>query len=40
MAWTLSSVMMKKLEAFETWLYRKMLEISWRDGITNDEGTH
>ena len=22
-AWTLSSVMMKKLEAFETWLYRK-----------------
>ena len=34
-AWTLSSVMMKKLEAFETWLYRKML--SWKDRITNDE---
>ena len=29
--------MMKKLEAFETWLYRKMLRISWTDRITNDE---
>ena len=29
--------MMKKLEAFETWLYRKMLRISWKDRITNDE---
>ena len=24
-AWTLSSVMFKKMEAFETWLSRKML---------------
>ena len=23
-AWTLTSVMIKKIEAFETWLYRKM----------------
>ena len=29
--------MMKKVEAFETWLYRKMLRISWKDRITNDE---
>ena len=36
-AWTLSSAMMKKLEAFETWLYRKMLRIPWKDRITNDE---
>ena len=36
-AWTLSSVMIKKLEAFETWLYRKMLRISWKDRITSDE---
>ena len=38
-AWTLSSVMLKKLEAFKTWLYiyRKMLRISWKDRITNDE---
>ena len=39
-AWTLSSVMMKKLEAFETWLYRKMLRISWKHRITNDEVYH
>ena len=36
-AWTLSSVMMEKLEAVETWLYRKILRISWKDRITNDE---
>ena len=30
-AWTLFSVMMKKLEAFEIWLCRKMLRISWKD---------
>ena len=34
-AWTLSSVLMKKREAFETWLYRKMLRISWKERITN-----
>ena len=27
----------KKLEAFETLLYRKLLRISWKDKITNDE---
>ena len=36
-AWTLSAVMMKKWEAFEILLYRKMLRISWKDRITNDE---
>ena len=36
-AWALSSVMIKILEAFETWLYRKKLRISWTDRITNDE---
>ena len=25
-AWTLSSVMMKQREAFETWIYRKKME--------------
>ena len=29
--------MMKKLEAFETWLYRKMLRTSWKDRIINDK---
>ena len=36
-AWTLSSVVMKTLEVFEIWLYRKMLRISWKDRISNDE---
>ena len=27
----------KKIEAFETWLYRRMLRISWRDIVTKEE---
>ena len=27
----------KKLDAFETWLYRRMLRISWKDMVTNEE---
>ena len=27
----------KKLEAFEMWCYRRMMTISWRDHITNQE---
>ena len=27
----------KKIEAFETWLYRRMLIISWKDRVTNEE---
>ena len=27
----------KKLEIFETWLYRIMLRISWKDMVTNEE---
>ena len=30
-------VMMKNLEAFETWLYKKMLRISGKNRVTNDE---
>ena len=29
--------MQKKLEAFETWLYRRMLRISWKDMVTNEK---
>ena len=29
--------MMKKMETFETWVYKNMLRISWKDRITNDE---
>ena len=27
----------KKLDAFETWHYRRMLRISWKDMVTNEE---
>ena len=37
-AWTISVVMQKKLDAFETWLYRRMLRIPWKDMATNEEG--
>ena len=33
----MSVAMQKKLEAFETWLYRRMLRISWKDMVTNEE---
>ena len=35
--WTISVAMQKKLDAFETWLYRRMLRISWKDMVTNEE---
>ena len=38
--WTISGVMLKKLGAFETWLYRRMLKISWKDKVTNEEVYH
>ena len=33
----ISVAMQKKIDAFETWLYRRMLRISWKDMITNGE---
>ena len=36
--WTISVAMKKKkLEVFETWLYRRMLRISWKDMVINEE---
>jgi len=35
--WTLRQVDRKKIEAFETWIWRRMEKISWRDKITNDD---
>ena len=29
--------MRKKIEAFETWTWRKMLKISWRDKVPNEQ---
>ena len=35
--WTISVAMQKKIDAFETRLYRRMLRISWNDMVTNEE---
>lgn len=36
-AWTLTDLLMKKLEAFEMWVYRRIMRVSWTDRITNEE---
>ena len=35
--WIISVAMQKKIDAFETWIYRRMLRISWKDMVTNEE---
>ncbi|CAG9827726.1 unnamed protein product [Diabrotica balteata] len=35
---TLNEDMYRKLEAFEIWLYRRILKIPWADPVTNEEG--
>ena len=34
--WTLTKATEKKLEAFEMWMYRRMLKISWTQHKTNE----
>ena len=36
-AWTIGKVDQKRLEAFETWCWRRMLKIKWTDKIRNEE---
>lgn len=36
-SWTLNEDMCRKLEAFEMWLYRRILRIPWTDRVTNEE---
>ena len=38
--WRLTKVTSDKLEAFEMWLYRRMLRISWKERKTNGEVLH
>ena len=38
--WILTKVTSDKLEAFEMWLYRRMLRISWKEHKTNGEVLH
>ena len=35
--WTLRKQNIKRLEAFEMWLWRRMLRIKWMDKISNKE---
>ena len=36
-SWTLDSAMENRLQAFEMWLYRRMLRVSWIQKVTNEE---
>ena len=38
--WTLTKVTSDKLEAFEMWLYRRMLRISWKEHKTDGQVLH
>ena len=35
--WTIGKAMCKRLSAFELWTYRRILKISWKDKITNED---
>ena len=35
--WTIGEAERKRLEAFEMWCYRRMMNIKWMDRITNEE---
>ena len=35
--WTLKAETLSKLQAFELWLYRRILKIPWTDKVTNEE---
>ena len=36
-SWTINRAIKGKLEAVEMWFYRRMLRVSWRDRVTNEE---
>lgn len=36
-AWTMMENLMKRVESFELWIYRRILRISWTEHITNEE---
>ena len=38
--WTWSETTLKKVDAFEQWCYRRILKISWKDKVKNDEVLH
>uniref|UniRef100_A0A8D8SN59 Craniofacial development protein 2 n=1 Tax=Cacopsylla melanoneura TaxID=428564 RepID=A0A8D8SN59_9HEMI len=36
-SWTVTATLLKKIEAFEMWVYRRLLKVSWVDRVTNVE---
>lgn len=36
-AWTLTEAMLGRIQAFEMWVYRRMLRISWVEKVRNEE---
>ena len=35
--WTIGKGEQRRIEAFELWYFRRMLKISWRDNVTDEE---
>ena len=35
--WTITNEIKRRIEAFEMWCYRRILKISWKDHVTNEE---
>ena len=35
--WTIAKSLLSRLDAFEMWIYRRVLKISWTENITNEE---
>ena len=35
--WTITKSLLSRLDAFEMWVYRRVLKISWAEKITNEE---
>ena len=35
--WTITKSLLSRLDAFEVWVYRRVLPISWTEKITNEE---
>jgi hypothetical protein len=36
-AWSIRKIDQKRLEAFETWCWRRILKIKWTDKLRNEE---
>lgn len=39
-SWTLMETLLKKLQAFEMWVYRRLLHMSWVDKVRNEDVLH